>query len=30
MRAFVLLFIAFLIEQQVYLYKYKDEWKVEE
>ena len=30
MRAFVLLFIAYLKEQQVYLYKYKDEWKVEE
>jgi hypothetical protein len=24
------LFIAYLKEQQVYLYKYKDEWKVEE
>ena len=30
MSAFVLLFIAYLKEQQVYLYKYKDEWKVEE
>ena len=30
MRAFVLLFIAYLKGQQVYLYKYKDEWKVEE
>ena len=29
MRLFILLFITYLKEQQVYLYKYIDEWKVE-
>lgn len=29
MRLFLLLFITYLKEQQVYLYKYIDEWKVE-
>ena len=30
MRLFIMLFIAYLKEQQIYLYRYIDEWKVEE
>lgn len=30
MRTFILLFITYLKEQQIYLYRYMDEWKVEE
>lgn len=30
MRTFVLLFLAYIKEQQMFLYRYKDEWKVEE